>query len=158
MQVIEGIDNDLASTCVHELGHAIVMRALGVSIGIIRVRPFFGGGYCTGEKAYETWAEVMETGAVDLAGFQAEDRWRRANGLFGASTWKAGDDFANFRARVRWVKEHAKDSDEGPIEMRESKIRAHADEILTANWAELIELIPDLAEKTKLDGLGMGVA
>jgi hypothetical protein len=154
MQAIEGIDNELARTCAHELGHAIVMRALGFSIDIIRVRPFFGGGFCTGEKDYDTWAQVMETGAVDLAGYQAEDRWNRENDLGRASSWGSGPDFASFRARVRWVRENTQGTDE-PIEMREQKIRAHADEILAAHWNELNERLPDLAKKSTMNGLGV---
>jgi hypothetical protein len=144
------IDTELASTCAHELGHAIVMRELGLTPAIVRVHPFWGGGYCQTEERIETWQQYAHCGVIALAGWEGENHWRMLRGLSGASTWGASSDTSYFRRALRDIKQYS----EGEVTLKEHQARAEAMEILLAHWEELEGLIPELADRTKIKDLG----
>jgi hypothetical protein len=126
---------EVLSGAAHELGHALVDQAGGLTVTGITLNRRTGYGLCKVKDFDWDNPRLLRAWLIGcVAGFEAEDRWRRRHGLGHAARRDSGTDFRNFR-------EHAP-----TIGLSEGTARAKARSHLGWHWGRLERLVPRLAE------------
>lgn len=116
---------------VHELGHAWAWRDGGLEVG--RIKHSGDDGAC--HVRYSPQPEQLRAFAIGCwPGFEAEDRWLRANGLGRARRGHSSHDIRLFRTAVR----------ELGGGLSESKARAKARTLVVRRWAQIQRRAPEL--------------
>ncbi|MDI5980112.1 hypothetical protein [Amycolatopsis magusensis] len=121
---------------VHELGHAFAWSDHGLPVAYVKHSGSDGVAHLASVTGYSE--AQMRAYAVGMwAGFEAEDRWRRAHNLSGASKSHSRADIANFHA------EQARLAETG-IRLSEGKARSLARQRIAARWSRIQTLAPEL--------------
>lgn len=130
------IDPEILASAAHELGHALVNKAGGLKVGRITLNRRTGAGLCRVKEFDWGNPRLLRAWLIGcVAGFEAEDRFRRQHRLGRADRGTAATDFANFH-------EHAH-----TIRLSESAARSKARSHLSWHWGRLERLAARLAER-----------
>jgi hypothetical protein len=140
-----GISTDTMSMAVHEVGHAIVAREVGLTPVKIVIRQFWSpDGYCEikEDKVYgdEGCRGVLQ---VYMAGIEAQNLWTTEMGLPAV----VGSDSYDQRFYKNFCDENEFVYDQN--EARSAAIAILANEV---NWRELKELATELAMQGRMSG------
>lgn len=128
------LDPALLIVAAHELGHAVVAIALGITVLSIEVDRRAYTGMTQIDFHDDTCTAEQLRGALigSLAGFEAERRWCQRHG--GQALRRCSRvDFRNFARNCRRV------------DLSEAVARSHARATLARHWAQIERLAPELA-------------
>jgi hypothetical protein len=126
------------SLSVHEVGHAMVARHNGYTVGKIVVEQFWSSnGFCEVRMTFpETDEEIRDYLVMLMGGVAAQHRWYAD---IGSSEPDGGEfDRADF---ATW-----------DCDMTEAEAISRADEILLPEWDELLEVAAEASKRGRLSG------
>jgi hypothetical protein len=140
-----GISTDTMSMAVHEVGHAIVAREVGLTPTKLVIRQFWSGdGYCEIKEGQVYGDEgVRGVCQVYMAGIEAQHLWTTEMGLPAVVGTDAYD-----------LASYEKLCDESELVYDQNEARSAAVAILAneVHWRELKELAMELAMQGRMSG------
>ncbi|MBB5852501.1 hypothetical protein ACFQ05_04370 [Amycolatopsis umgeniensis] len=133
-------DPDQMAIAVHELGHAWAWKDGGLTITEIRHQG--DEGHVRFDYRAKDWGETLALAYCVgcWAGFEAEDRWRKANGHGRAQRGHSAHDIGNFKHVARGM-------DKRPSE---STARSLARKRVGQRWSQIVRQAPVLVRDGRI--------
>lgn len=126
-------------TAHHELGHAVVFQALGITVtGVEVINEAHGVTTTDSDDPFATPEQTRAYLVGALAGREADLRWFDVYGYDGFDESSCADDLAYFRKHRRH--EFVRD-------IPDSEFRSEARRLVRAHWGRITRLAPRLAER-----------